>query len=377
MLELEETVWTRERRLGVAYVVGLLCLGVCSCGSRSGLLSDLEPGGPETLPLGVAPPDAPEPVDVVLEPTETLTGCVDISRSYASVPPTVMLLIDQSASMDDRFGDSTRWAVLRDAIVNPDDGLLGWLDPSASIGLMLYTSLDGYDSGRGCPMVTHVAAALGSAERIRDVYLAAEPLEDGDTPTAEGIDEAVLQLNQVPGAAAKYILLLTDGIPDTCAVPDPQDGLGAAIEAVERAFLQGIRVHTVGVSPEISRSGLQWMANAAAGKPARGLVWGRDADAEEPLYASTDPRELAAQLRGIIGDVRTCTIELDEKVGLGRAFEGRLVLDGTELEYGARNGWSFVDDDTLEVHGTSCERILGEGQRLQVTFPCVSELSLR
>jgi hypothetical protein len=315
-------------------------------------------------------------VDVVLEPIETLTGCVDISRSYASVPPTVMLLIDQSASMDDRFGGSTRWAVLRDAIVNPEDGLLSWLDPSASIGLMLYTSLDGFRSGLGCPLLTHVAAAFGSAERIRGVYLATEPLEDGDTPTAEGIDAAVVQLNQVPGAAAKYILLLTDGIPDTCAVPDPQDGLFAAIDAVERAFAQGIRVHTVGVSPEISRSGLQWMANAAAGKPARELVWGRDADAEEPLYASTDPRELAAQLRGIIGDVRTCTIELDEKVGLGRAFEGRLVLDGTELEYGARNGWSFVDDDTLEVHGTSCERILGDGQRLQVTFPCLSDLTL-
>ena len=310
-------------------------------------------------------------------PMETLTGCVDISRSYTSVPPTVMLLIDQSGSMDDRFGDSTRWAVLRDAVVNPDGGLLAWLDPSASIGLMLYTSLDGFNGGRGCPMLTQVDATFGSAEQIREVYLAAEPLEDGDTPTADSIDEAVRQLIRAPGGAAKYVLLLTDGIPDTCLVPDPQDGLGAAVEAVERAFAQGIRVHTVGVSPDISRNGLQWMANAGAGKPARGLVWGQDEDAEEPLYASTDPRELAAQLRGIIGDVRTCIIELDEEVGAGRAFDGRLELDGMPLEYGGRNGWSFVDDDTLEVHGTACESILGEGERLQVTFPCIPALPLR
>ena len=226
-------------------------------------------------------------------------------------------------------------------------------------------------------MLTQVAATFGSAEQIRDVYLAAEPLEDGDTPTADSIDEAVRQLNQAPGTAAKYVLLLTDGIPDTCLVPDPQDGLGAAIEAVERAFAQGIRVHTVGVSPDISRTGLQWMANAGAGKPARGLVWGQDEGAEEPLYASTDPRELAAQLRGIIGDVRTCIIELDEEVGAGRAFDGRLELDGMLLEYRGRNGWSFVDDDTLEVHGTACESILGEGERLQVTFPCIPALPLR
>jgi hypothetical protein len=89
------------------------------------------------------------------------------------------------------------------------------------------------------------------------------------------------------------------------------------------------------------------------------------------LYASTEPRVLAEQLKGIIGDVRTCNVELRTLVGAGRAPDGSVVLDGTALEYGAADGWSFVDDDTLRVHGAACDRILDEGQRLEVHFPCV------
>lgn len=357
-------------RGAVALSSALLLLG---CGSRSGM----DGFAPEPLaPLAAAPLDVPgaaqdNPFDEPLFAGELeRIGCVDITHSYDSVPPTVMLLIDQSQSMNEGFGDGTRWTVLREAIVAEEGGLLSWLDRSASVGLLLYTSQDGWQSPLGCPILTGVQAVMGDVERVRSAYLSASPALGGDTPTAESIDHAAQRLLEVAGNAPKYILLVTDGVPDTCAEPDPQNGLPQALEAAQRAFALGIRVYTVGVAEELGGWRLQWMANAGAGKDPQGLLYGRDPEAEQPLFASSDPRVLAEQLKGIIGDLRSCTVELGTPVGKERTLEGQLLLDGQPLESGSADGWTFVDDDTLLIHGRACRHILGTGQRLEVRFPC-------
>ena len=357
-------------RRGWFALLGLLA----ACGSRSGLYAS------SSEQFAVAPPQ-PELPEAAAQPLPALApapppqgrGCVDITRSYDSEPATVMLLIDQSASMDQGgFGMGTRWNVLRQAIVDPDNGLLAWLDQSSRVGLMLYTSFNGNASPLGCPVLTSVQPAFGNVDEVRQLYLASQPARGGDTPTAEGIDAAALALSQLESSAPKYILLLTDGAPDTCAQPDPQLGLPQAIDAAQRAYGQGIRLFTVGVAQEINGSDLQALANAGAGKdPA--LVYGNDPGAEQPLFARTDPQQLADQLKGIIGDVRTCTIELGTDVGSARTLDGRLVLDGQPLANDARNGWTFVDDRTLLIHGAACQKILGDGQRLEVHFPCATD----
>ncbi|MEY2929415.1 MAG: hypothetical protein RL033_164 [Pseudomonadota bacterium] len=364
-------VWVLVLSGGAALATG--------CGSRSGM----DGFSPQPLaavplePLAAAPPE-PEPnpfVEPLFADELERVGCVDITRSYSSTPATVMLLIDQSASMNERFGAGTRWSVLREAIVAPESGLLTWLDQNARVGLMLYTSQDGWQSGLSCPLLTSVEAVTGNVERVRSAYLAAQPAPGGDTPTAESIDQATQQLLRAAGSAPKYVLLLTDGVPDTCAEPDPQNGLPQALEAAQRAYAQGVRVYTVGVSEEIGGWRLQWMANAGAGKDPQSLVYGRDPEAEQPLFASNDPQQLADQLKGIIGDIRSCTVELGTPVGTERSLEGRLVLDGQPLEHGAANGWTFLDDDTLRINGRACEHILGTGQRLEVSFPCQADFA--
>jgi hypothetical protein len=324
-------------------LLGLIAWGAAACGSRSGLEASLieqaEPGFRELA----APPLQPEP---------QLAGCVDIRKSYASVPPVVMLLIDRSTSMGFGFGDDTRWNVLRDAIIEPDHGLLASLDQRTRVGLMLYTGEGGFDN----PLA----------------YLAAEPARRGDTPTGESIERATAELARLESSAPKYILLATDGEPDTCAQPKPQEGMPEAVAAAQNAFAQRIRVYTVGVSEGIAADRVQQMANAGAGKDPS-LIFGRDPDAEEPLFGSRDPQKLAAQLAGIIGDVRTCTIDLGAPIGNESSLEGRLILDGQVLERDASDGWTFLDDDTLSIGGAACDRILGDGQRLEVRFPCEGE----
>jgi hypothetical protein len=128
-------------------------------------------------------------------------------------------------------------------------------------------------------------------------------------------------------------------------------------------------VLVLGVSDGLDAWRVQQLANAGAGKDPN-LAYGVDAEAQEPFSASSDPRELAGQLRGIIGDVRSCTIELGTRVGTERALDGRLVLDGQPLDNDGRNGWTFVDDNTLRLNGAACDRVLADGERLQVRFPC-------
>jgi von Willebrand factor type A domain len=364
-------------RAGIALVrVALLssALGPVGCGSRSALDARLDQ--PDSELAASAPPDAAplpnEALGAADLSSETQTGCVDITHRYTSTPPTLMLLIDRSGSMRERFGTSTRWDVLRTAIINPEDGLLTWLDANANVGLMLYTSLNGYEGGRECPIVERVDVQFGNAARIREFYAGAEPFTGGDTPTGDALDAAVAELGALSSGPSRYVLLLTDGVPDTCSEPDPQNGIDAAVDAVVRARAQGVAVRTVGVSPDIARVGLQRMAKAGAGKPIE-LVHGTDADAERPLYASTEPRELADQLKGAIGDVRSCTVELGTDVQRAHALEGRLSLDGRALAYGDADGWSFEDADTIRVHGQACRRILGQGEQLEVRFPCDAE----
>jgi len=340
-------------RRGWGTLAGFVALAAGGCGSRSGL--EAGEAARESARLAAA---APVPA-----------GCVDITRNYTSEPATVLLLIDRSQSMSFRFGGSTRWNVLREAIVDREAGLLTALDPSARVGLMLYTGRGGFDNPLGCPLLTRVEAEFGNVEAVRDAYLAASPQQSGDTPTGESIAQAAAALSAIPSTAPKYILLATDGVPDTCAQPKPSEGLPEALAAASAAFASGIRVYVLGVSDGLDAWRLQQLANAGAGKDP-GLVYGTDADAEAPLSASTDPGELAAQLRGIIGDVRSCSIELGTSVGSERALEGRLVLDGRALANDRRDGWTIVDERTVRLHGAACDQVLGEGERLEVSFPC-------
>ncbi|HTV17651.1 MAG TPA: vWA domain-containing protein [Polyangiaceae bacterium] len=360
---------------GARWASFLLSSAIASCGSRSGIDS-LTSGELDTpVAIGARIPDdtAPPPEAELALPSpslDTQAGCVAITHRYTSSPPTVLLLIDQSASMRESFGSgSTRWDVLREAIVDRDDGLLTWLDASANIGLITYTSLDGFERGRECPITQRQAVRLGNADLIREFYASVEPFPQGDTPTADAIDVAVSALASSGAGPARYVLLLTDGNPDTCAEPDPQNGLDDAVDAVIRAREQGIIVKTVGVSPEVERDSLQQMSNAAAGKPLE-LDYPDDPDAETPLYASTDPRQLASQLKGVIGDVRSCDIELGADIDPRRARQGRLRLDGRELEYRSADGWTLATSHSIELHGRACDSVLGSGEELQIEFPC-------
>jgi hypothetical protein len=332
-------------------------LALVGCGSRS----ELAPG---KLDVGEAPSldagaDVPDDVD---EPTPDPIRCRNPSFDYAAEPATVLLLVDRSGSMIAQFGSDTRWNVVRDALFREQDGLVPRLGDTARFGLAFYTSLDGF-SGGTCPMMDYTSPVLGDPELLREAFDSTSPLLDGDTPTGEALIEALDWLDEDDAPGPRYLVLITDGEPDTCLEPDPQNGQEQALQAAREAHDRGIEMYIVGVSSDVGESHLQQMANLAQGVRAS-AQWGQDAEAIEPIVASNQDDVLAGQIQGALGDVRSCAISLDEDVDLEGMFV--VTLDGREV---SASQYAIVDGQ-LVLSGEACTRVLNDAEALEVQVPC-------
>ena len=179
-------------------------------------------------------------------------ACTDIDVPFDEVVPSVVLLVDQSGSMDQAFGGGTRWEVLHDALMNTNDGVVWTLQAQVRFGLTLYTSQGGNQGGT-CPILTEVGLALNNHSAIEDVYGSAAP--ERDTPTAESIEAVTDTLSGFGEPGPKLILLVTDGLPDNCDDADAHDATSQAmsVAATEAANQAGIELIPMGLSAKITR----------------------------------------------------------------------------------------------------------------------------
>jgi hypothetical protein len=217
----------------------------------------------------------------------------------------------------------------------------------------------------------------------------------GDTPTGAAMRAATKALAAYGQPGPKYIVLATDGDPDTCARPNPQCGQEEAVTAAQDAYTAGIGVFVIGISDEVASWHLQQMANAGAGldviappdpnfyntcprDPAVTPKYAAAAPASNAkFYKPADGAELAQALSAILYGARTCTFALHGKVTPGKESQGSVHLDSVPLGYMAPDGWRLVDDQTIEVLGASCDKIKTTSKLLQVSFPCDSVTILR
>lgn len=286
-------------------------------------------------------------------------GCADVHVTFEQQIPTVVLLIDQSGSMTEDFSGGTRWSVLRQTLTDPQSGLIANLEDVVRFGLALYTS-DGGFSGGTCPQLAQVQTSLGNYAQIKSVYDSAGP--GGDTPTGESINAVAQQLAALDVEGPKIIVLATDGEPDTCAVPNPQNGQPEAIAAAQAAYGAGVQTFIISVGADVGIQHLQDMANAGAGLAVNG---GNDA----PYYQALDQASLISAFDNIIDGVRGCIFTLDGEV-VGDPAAGTVVLDGEPLTYGDPNGWKLNNANEVELVGAACEAIQDGEHDLDVSFPC-------
>ncbi len=341
---------------------------------------------------------------------------------FEKLVPTVLMLVDRSTSMfasnlpngaSPPFGDyPDRWEAVRVAVAG--------LEPLASevvFGLSTYT---GYNAGV-CPEMPQIGTLVPGqadfAQLLAELPSSAEalPPAKSETPTYEAITAGIEVLKEVEIEGPKYLLVITDGEPDTCQVFDPQCGQDAAIGAAQAAYAEGISTFVIGLGADVGTKFLNDLAHAGQGlevqPPAEGgsgptwcigqelqgrgdttnfdinryrdfadATYGADGMmyADELYFQPDDVEALQAQLTEVISSVLTCSYEMDTAVVRAQADKGAVRVsypDGTheDLAFGGADGWTLSEDNdyTVVIQGTPCDKILSEQVAgLTIEFPC-------
>jgi hypothetical protein len=298
--------------------------------------------------------------DTGQDPTnaEAEDGCTEVTVMVTPVTPTVVLQVDQSSSMEDDFSGTPRWDALYQTLMEPG-GVVDALQSDVRFGLALYSSENGTE-GPSCPMLTEVPPALDNHAAIDAVYTAADPIDE--TPTGESLALVAEGLAMFPEEGPKAIVLATDGEPDTCAEPNPQNGQPEVIAAVQAAYADGIETFVISVGDEVGADHLQEVANAGVGKPV-------DDPDPAPYYIALNAGQLVDAFGEIIAGFISCQLTIDGIVDLDKQCEGTVLLDGVELECPV--DWHMLDESTLELLGGACETLKdGMSHEIDATWPC-------
>lgn len=295
--------------------------------------------------------------------------CVDLQINLDYAIPTIALLIDQSGSMTARFGGGMdRWEAEYYSLMDPDMGIVKQIEGAFRIGMSLYSSNNG---GPSCPLLADVRPDLNNHAAIDRVFSQARP--NDDTPTGASILGTLRQFDVHPDQGRKILLLSTDGEPDTCTVPDPQNGQGEAVAAAEAAYAQGIETIVLSVGDEVGREHLEDMANAGVGLPVGGAQ-------QAPYYSANDPQQLATELQGIIDLARSCIFRVQGGiVDPGVLDQSTVTVDGNVIPFNDPNGWAYHQNrktcqgakQCIELRGTACDSIQdGNSHQILGDFAC-------
>lgn len=283
-------------------------------------------------------------------------GCPSVSVKTQPIIPTVQLLIDHSGSMNVRFGGSNRIESVRDSLLDPTTGVVAQLESRVRFGATLYTAFDNDPSRAGLPCPFLPAVVAPELDNYATIDAALRPLLDvdqigEDTPTGESVT-AVANAFPAPGPNEKQVIVLaTDGEPDSCAIPDPDNNSELAVtrkgseDAVQAAHDNlGIDVYVLSVGADASGAHLNRVARLGLGQdPATGTA---------TAIVANDPAQLVTAFNDIIRGTRECKFSVDNGQ-ITDPTRGTVQLNGMDLELDT--DWHLLDASTIELLGASCE----------------------
>jgi hypothetical protein len=297
----------------------------------------------------------------------TGSGCGNVVVNFDPQTPTVVLLVDQSGSMTADFNGQPRWDVVYDVLMDPNDGVVQQLESVVRFGLVLYT----YDENQNtCPQLVEVMPpALNNFGTIDATYAPAQPEEN--TPTGESLAQVAADLNAFSEPGPQLIILATDGEPDTCAEPNPQNGQPEAIAAAQGAFANGIQTVVIAVGGQVSQTHQQDMANAGKGLPVPAADPCNDPATCAPTYEPTSKQDMIDAFLNIVNGVRTCVFTLDGQVVDGKECDGVVTISGDPVPCNDPDGYRLNGPSVIEFLGASCDRIENDDDpQISASFPC-------
>jgi len=344
-----------------------------------------------------------------------------ICQHLSAVPtpeiPTVELVVDTSSSMWETTPPA--WPLLHDALMADPGGAVTATQGKIRFGFASYKGLSATTSetSTSCATMTTVDPTLDNRAAIETAYGAIMwNHEKWETPTNYAIGYAVSELQAYdpmpPGP--KYILLVTDGNPNTCQTVDPQCGQDYALKAAQDAYAAGIGLFVLGIGsivsaddpgcPHSARCGLlhlQDMANAGVGMPVQAPP-GCENGMEDPgcqlkyeqcnkgntltaTYAATAEdvgmpfavdttaagaqAALTAALGALINQAVPCTFEMDVIV-TGDPALGIVSVGSSPVPYNMPDGWALeADSFHVTLQGAACEAYRAGGE-VSIDFPC-------
>src|SRR6478609_9622034 len=349
-------------------VLGLCGAWLGGCGARSSvdLLEGNPAAGAAARELEPATPAAGAPAFAGSPGLVPPISCEAVTVAFDELRPALTLLVDQSLSMRSRYPDdqspATRWSLVGDALFDPSFGVVKQFEASVRFGIAFFTSRPGV-----CPILNEVPARVLNYSALNMLYRGLAP--DGDTPTGDALQQVVTELQQLPSRGPRYVLLVTDGNPDTCAQPNPDEGQPQAVAAAQRAYAAGIDLYVLGISNGIAGENLQQIANAGLGRPID-LVYGVDMGAAQPFQASDDVLGLTIQLADLLNRIPLCEVRLQRDVSVGELSTAKVVLDGQPLSNSFSDGYVLRDARHLAIVGKACEAIKAGGRQLSVRISC-------
>jgi len=275
--------------------------------------------------------------------------------------PTIQFVVDQSGSMNQDFGGVTRWEALTDTLVGSQDAIIASLQSDIRFGMTLYTG-----DMMTCPSITEINAQLDATDEIAALLANNPPA--GETPTGESFAMAAATVQADTWDGDKFIVLATDGEPDTCAIPNPMDGpeadmaRQAVVDAVSDAFDQGIRTYVISVGDAIADAHLQAVANAGQG------VQAGEPDAD--FYKALGQQALTDAFDDIISGVRECKLDLSEPLQSNLASSCTVTVNDNAIPFNDPNGWMLDGEMTIELTGTACSQIQEGVVSIEMTCSC-------
>ena len=341
--------------------------GSSSGGSSSG---GTDSGGSSTggksviVPVTDAGSDGPEPAEG--------DACADVEFEVTNVVPSVVLLIDRSASMSEEDLDVanpgvTRWDALKTALLDPA-GAIATLQDQVRFGVVFYA---GGASGRmaTCPVLDQGGdpATLMPPRTglLPDFTTYFQPLDTlPDTPTGESVAFTAGELAAFKEVGPKYIVLATDGEPDLCDDRQEPSGRDRSLAEVTAAYADGVTTFVISVGTDVAEAHLSEIANAGQGFPPA------DMPAAPRFFQVTTQQALADAFEQIITGTRSCTLTLNGEINPLLADKGKVALDGQPIPKDDTNGWRVVDGSTIELVGSACEAIQDGMHNLTASFPC-------
>lgn len=387
-------------------VAGLLVTVCIACSSQptvtAGRVAGTQPGASNAsaqdtasanaAPGAAAPSGASAGNSLLVQPAKPTLGgaagsglkdgqCAQQNVVTMRVEPTVWLVIDGSGSMVDALGDRSRWTALREALMDPADGVVKTLEHEVAWGVVIYDGATPGDIRVGlpdggvamfsaepattCPRVVTVEPKLDNFADI-DMAYASSPL-GGSTPTDQALQAVVSHLPDLSGQVLDgrvnptIVVLATDGAPNNLCTTDftMLDVQPNVINVVSTLASMNVKTYVISLA-----GGDQMLTQHLEQVAAAGMT------GTSP-FLPMNKAELVQTFKDIIGASPACDVVLNGSVKPGIECMGTIKINGAVLPCNDPNGWVLKDPSTVSIQGSACEDYRNNRTAiLEADFPC-------